>query len=78
MKRRIGVKEIYTNGLLVTEQILHSIRELGILPRFQISFDGLGGGHEYMRMKAGIEKSVVNAVRIVKAAGFPTIVATSP
>jgi DNA-binding YbaB/EbfC family protein len=74
-RRGIWVNDIYTNGVLLTEETLGTIRATGLAPRFQISFDGLGG-HEYMRGTAGIQKGVIEAIRKVRAAGFTVIVAS--
>lgn len=73
---RIRVNRIYSNGLLITNEILDKIKRLGHSPDFQISFDGYGG-HEYMRGKKGIENAVISAIRRVRSAGFRVIVATS-
>lgn len=72
---RIRVSEIYTNGLLVTDEQLRWVSELGVRPVFQISFDG-SGGHERMRGTTGIEADAVRAVRRVREAGFAVAIAT--
>ncbi len=74
--RRIGVSQIYSNGVLITEEILDGIKRIGIKPYFQISFDG-HGGHEYMRGKKGIENRVIEAIQKVRTAGFPVIIASN-
>lgn len=73
-EKKIWVREIYTNGLLITEEILDQIKRIGLTPSFQISFDGVGG-HEYMRGRKGIEKRVIQSIRRVRAAGFPVFIA---
>jgi radical SAM protein with 4Fe4S-binding SPASM domain len=75
-RRRIRVSQIYSNGLLITAQILEKIRGIGLSPIFQISLDGYGS-HEYMRGREGIEQAVIAAIRRVRAAGFRVIIATS-
>lgn len=75
-EKRIWVSEIYTNGLLVAEEILEGIKMLGFSPSFQISFDGCGM-HEYMRGRKGIEQGVIEGIRKVQAAGFRVVIATS-
>ena len=74
--RRIRVSVIYSNGLLITEEILARIKGTGINPYFQISFDGIGG-HDYMRGTDGVEAATIGAIRKVRAAGFGVVVATS-
>jgi radical SAM protein with 4Fe4S-binding SPASM domain len=76
VQKRIGVSEIYSNGLLITEEILAAIKKIGVLPVFQISFDGIGG-HDYMRRSNGIEKFVIEAIRKVRAAGFGVNIGTN-
>jgi radical SAM protein with 4Fe4S-binding SPASM domain len=75
-KKKIRVSQIYTNGLLITEEILQGIKKAGFSPEFQISFDGVGA-HEYMRGKKGIEQGVIEGIRKVRAAGFTVAIATS-
>ena len=75
-ERKVWVSQIYSNGLLVTDAILDSIRGIEPSMFFQISFDGQGG-HDGMRGRSGIEAGVVDAVRRIRAAGFPVAVATS-
>jgi radical SAM protein with 4Fe4S-binding SPASM domain len=74
--KKIRVSQIYTNGLLITEEILQGIKKAGFSPEFQISFDGVGA-HEYMRGKKGIEQGVIEGIRKVRAAGFTVAIATS-
>ncbi len=75
-KKRIWVSEIYSNGLLITEEILEGIKRLGFSPSFQISFDGYGM-HEHMRGRKGIEPNVIAGICKVRSAGFRVVIATS-
>ncbi|MEW6357869.1 MAG: radical SAM protein [Planctomycetota bacterium] len=75
-QKRICVSQIYTNGLLITEDLLAGVRKIGFSPVFQISFDGCGA-HDYMRGAKAIEGGVIEAIRKVRAADFQVIVATS-
>ncbi len=75
-EKRIWISEIYSNGLLITEENLVRIKGLGLLPSFQISFDGYGT-HEYMRGQDGIEPGVIAGICKVRAAGFQVVIATS-
>ena len=74
--KKIHLSQIYTNGLLVTDEHLRDIAAIGYQPAFQVSFDGVGA-HDSMRGVAGVEGSVVAAIRRLRAAGFPVAVATS-
>jgi len=74
--KKIGVAQIYSNGLLITDEILQGIKDLGLLPNIQVSFDGCGI-HELIRGVRGIEQAVIQAVRRLRAHGFQVTVATS-
>ena len=73
--KRINLNQVYSNGLLITEDHLKTIQRMGFSPTFQISFDGVGA-HDQMRGTGGIESSVIEAIRRVRDAGFRVIVAT--
>ncbi|MFC1579490.1 radical SAM protein [Thermodesulfobacteriota bacterium] len=75
-QKRIWVREICTNGLLVKEDDLERIKRAGLSPGFQISFDGVGT-HEYMRGQEGIEEAAIEGIRRVRSAGFPVAIVTS-
>jgi radical SAM protein with 4Fe4S-binding SPASM domain len=74
--KKIYLSRIFSNGLLITDHHLESIRTIGFRPAFQISFDGIGA-HDQMRGAKGIEPGVLAAIRRLRAAGFPVTVATS-
>lgn len=75
-EKRIWVSQIYTNSLLITDEILIELVKIGLHPDFQISFDGLNG-HDYMRGVKGIENNVIEKIRMVRATGFPVIIAST-
>ncbi|MEW6359368.1 MAG: radical SAM protein [Planctomycetota bacterium] len=74
-QKRIAVSQIFTNGLLVTDEALRSIKGLDLSPDFQVSFDGCGA-HDQMRGTKGIEQGVVEAIHRARAAGFQVVVST--
>lgn len=74
--RRIRVSRICTNGLLITKEVLDGVRRIGCSSVLQISFDGVGT-HEYMRGRKGSERSVIEGIRKVRAAGLPVVIATA-
>jgi radical SAM protein with 4Fe4S-binding SPASM domain len=74
VQKRIRVSDIYTNGILITDEILDGIKSLGIVPNFQISFDGIGS-HDSMRGRKGIEKLTINAISTLRAARFSVTIA---
>lgn len=67
----IRLTEIYTNGSLLTRDFLNRLKERGICPSFQISFDGQGF-HDYLRGVGGAEKSALEAFELCASEGFPT------
>ena len=72
----IRVRQFYTNGLLVTDQILQRLKSMGLAPEFCISFDGCGF-HDRMRGQKNIEHKTIDAMAMIARAGFPVNVATS-
>jgi Fe-coproporphyrin III synthase len=76
LDHRILVHQIYSNGVLITAQILRQILALGITPAFHLSFDGCGT-HDQMRGVHGVEQPVLEAMQHIRAAGLKITVATS-
>jgi radical SAM protein with 4Fe4S-binding SPASM domain len=74
-KQQIAVRQIYSNGILITPEILRTIKEQGFTPRFQISFDGCGT-HDAMRGVSGAEAPTLQAIRFLREHDVPVIVAT--
>ncbi len=75
-QKKIRLNQIFSNGLLITDRHLAGIRGIGFRPGFQISFDGVGA-HDQMRGTKGTERRVIDAIRRLRAAGFPVVVATA-
>jgi len=75
-KKKIRISYIFTNGLLLNEEKLMAIRQLGIAPVFQVSFDGVGA-HDYMRGADGTEPDVIDSIRLLRRCGFHVVVSTS-
>ena len=67
--RSITITDLYTNGSLITEPILLKIKEIGINPTFQISYDGKNT-HAWIRGNSHAEEIVKNAIKIIKKHGF--------
>ncbi len=76
IERRIGVHQISTNGLLLDDDALVRLRELGADPVIHLSYDGVGA-HDGMRGRAGAEGSALEAARRAVAAGFRVSVTSS-
>lgn len=75
-QKGIAVTHIYTNGMLLTEQMAERIRAMGLCPNFVISFDGTHG-HDWLRGKEGAGKKVVSVIRMLKERGFPVMIETA-
>ena len=75
-QKKIRLSQIFSNGLLMTDQHLEGIRRIGFRPAFQISLDGVGT-HDRMRGVKGSEQGAIDAIRRLRAAGFPVVVATA-
>ncbi|WP_180326744.1 radical SAM/SPASM domain-containing protein [Raoultibacter phocaeensis] len=65
----IRLHQIYTNGVLVTQEFLDDIRRRGERPEFCLSFDGLGW-HDWLRGVPGAEKAAVEAIDLIIENGF--------
>lgn len=61
---------LFTNGLLLTEDILAQFRALDMQPEIVISFDGLGS-HDWMRGMPGAEAKALRAIALGVENGFP-------
>lgn len=70
-KRRIQTSTIYSNGKLVTPELLDELEACGQKPKFQMSYDGLGW-HDWLRGIDGAEEDVLRAFRLLKDRGFST------
>lgn len=75
-EKGIAVKQIYTNGMLLTEERLEQFGRRGLSPEFVLSFDGVGG-HDWLRGKEGAEEGVVKAIRLLKQYGFRVMIETA-
>lgn len=71
LARNIRITTIYSNGKLVTEELLKELVACGIRPEFNLSFDGVGW-HDWLRGIDGAEKIAINAFRLCHEMGFPT------
>ena len=58
----LRVDKIYTNGWLLTPEVLDRFERRGMRPAVSISFDGLGW-HDWMRGMPGAEKRTVEAIK---------------
>ena len=71
VERNIVITQIYTNGALVTDELLDALEERGVSCAFIMSFDGVGW-HDWMRGIPGAESMTRKAFERCRAHGFPT------
>ena len=66
---------VSTNGILVTEEVVNSLKEAEC-HEVLISFDGLEDAHDYLRGRKGTFEKALNALRLCRDAGLKTAVST--
>ena len=71
-RREIRVSRVMTNGLLLTEDFLSFLEDLGQRPVFNISYDGAGGAHDALRGSRGAGAAVLQAFSLCRRRGFAT------
>lgn len=71
LERGIIITTIYSNGALVTENLLRELDERNIHPEFNMSYDG-EGWHDWLRGVKGAEELVNRAFALCRDMGFPT------
>ncbi len=74
--RDMFVEELNTNGTFVTREILREMRSMGAIPRFKISFDGVGC-HDWLRNQQGAEQSALRALALCVEEGFEVMAQTN-
>lgn len=70
-KGGVNITTIYSNGMLVTDDLLEALASRGVRPEFNMSFDGVGQ-HDWLRGVSGAENAVEAALRRCAEHGFPT------
>ena len=70
-KADINILSIYTNGRLITADLLEKISSRGLRPKIHMSYDGKDF-HDWIRGVAGAQEAVVNAFKICQKMGFET------
>lgn len=68
----IAITTIYSNGKLVTEELLAQLAERGLHPEFNMSYDGVDGWHDWLRGIPNAGKIAEDAFLRCKKWGFPT------
>lgn len=72
----IQITELYTNGALLTPEVLDEIISYGQFPQIQISYDGIGW-HDWVRGIDGAQKIAEKAFITAHEAGLKTVAAMS-
>lgn len=70
-RRKMSIKQLYTNGALLNDKVLDCLQENGHNPTVIMSFDGVGW-HDWLRGVPGAEKAVNDAFLLCKRRGVQT------
>ena len=68
-KKNITIKEIYSNGRLINDNLLDQLENRNIKAIFSISFDGVGW-HDWLRGIPGAEEDAIRTFRLLQKRGF--------
>lgn len=72
VKNGVVISQIYSNGNLVTKELLTALDRLGVHPEFNMSYDGDDGWHDWLRGIPNAGKIVLDAFDLCHEMGFPT------
>jgi len=72
LERGMHITVIMTNGSLVTDKLLRALEARNVRCEFNMSFDGTGGWHDWLRGVDGAEASVRRAFELCRERGFVT------
>jgi radical SAM protein with 4Fe4S-binding SPASM domain len=75
-EKRIAISEIYTNGVLVTDEFLEQLKSKKIACGINLSFDCCGR-HDWMRGVRGAEQAAVDAIKLARRHGFSVGIETA-
>ena len=75
-EKRIAIHQLYTNGLLLTDEVLDQLKERGIDCTIFLSFDCCDH-HDWMRGMPGAEQAVIETIKRVRRHEFPVGIETS-
>ena len=67
----IKISAIYSNGILMNENFCAELERRNLRPSFQISFDGVGGCHDWLRGVEGAEKFALRALKLLQERNLP-------
>lgn len=75
-QKGIAITQLYTNGILVTDDILKRMRKWDCFPEFVLSFDGING-HDWLRGSKGAMEKTIAVIRLLKKRGYSVAVETA-
>ena len=70
-ERGIVIRQLFSNGALVNERLLDHLEKYGQKPTLVISYDGVGGWHDWLRGVTGAEKKADKAITLWHERGLP-------
>jgi radical SAM protein with 4Fe4S-binding SPASM domain len=70
--QHIVIKQIYSNGALVTPKLLSELARRNVFPEFNMSYDGDEGWHDWMRGIPNATEAVLRAFDLCYENGFKT------
>lgn len=72
VRNGVRISQIYSNGKLVTKELLTALDKIGIHPEFNMSYDGDEKWHDWLRGIPNAGEIVLNAFDLCHEMGFPT------
>ncbi len=72
LEKGIHITQIYSNGLLINENVLKECKARKIRPEFNISYDGIDGWHDWLRGRSDATFYAKRSFLLCKEYGFVT------
>lgn len=69
-EKKIAINQIYTNGSLISRELLEFMKACHMQTEFCISYDGVGS-HDWVRNKEGASREVEQGIKLCVEYGFP-------
>ena len=73
LKRNVRINAINTNGSFINKDFINKIKRRKIKPAVSVSFDGIGGWHDWLRGVQGAEKEALDAIKLLTENDFYVI-----
>ena len=71
----IKITTIFSNGMLINEKFMAELEKRNLKPGFQISFDGVGGCHDWIRGVEGAERLATRAIKLLREKNLSVVCA---